>query len=150
MNKIFLYLYPIKEYTQMFLLKDDSLSEEQIREKRIEIFEETESLLKKIDRDDIRIVDAYFNEINKKDALNYYKDFIDKYIFDKLDNEILASYLVRNTMANLNKNEVTFEDLAPIIYLHYKIFGTKVKSKLRHVIVDEAQDYGEDNINVMS
>lgn len=28
MNKIFLYLYPIKEYTQMFLLKDDSLYDE--------------------------------------------------------------------------------------------------------------------------
>ena len=131
------------------LLKDESLSEEEIREKRIEIFEETEALLKKIDRDDIKVVDTYFNEIKKKDALNYYKDFIDNYIFDKLDNEILASYLVRNTMANLNKNEVTFEDLAPIIYLHYKIYGTKVKSKLRHVIVDEAQDYGEFQFSVL-
>ena len=28
MNKIFLYIYPIKEYTQMFLLKDDSLYDE--------------------------------------------------------------------------------------------------------------------------
>lgn len=131
------------------LLKDESLSEEEIREKRIEIFEETETLLKKIDRDDIKVVDTYFNEIKKKDALNYYKDFIDNYIFDKLDNEILASYLVRNTMTNLNKNEVTFEDLAPIIYLHYKIYGTKVKSKLRHVIVDEAQDYGEFQFSVL-
>ena len=68
---------------------------------------------------------------------------IENYIFDKLDNEILGSYLVRNTMRNLNKGEVTFEDLAPIIYIHYKIYGSKVKSKLRHVIVDEAQDYGE-------
>ena len=52
-------------------------------------------------------------------------------------------------MTNLNKNEVTFEDLAPIIYLHYKIYGTKVKSKLRHVIVDEAQDYGEFQFSVL-
>ena len=124
------------------MLKED-LTEEEKREKRIEIFEETEKVLKRLDKDDIKIVDFYFNEINKKDAIEYYKDFIENYIFDKLDNEILGSYLVRNTMRNLNKGEVTFEDLAPIIYIHYKIYGTKVKSKLRHVIVDEAQDYGE-------
>ena len=124
------------------MLKED-LTDEEKREKRIEIFEETEKVLKRLDKDDIKIVDFYFNEINKKDAIEYYKDFIDNYIFDKLDNEILGSYLVRNTMRNLNKGEVTFEDLAPIIYIHYKIYGSKVKSKLRHVIVDEAQDYGE-------
>ena len=124
------------------MLKED-LTEEEKREKRIEIFEETEKVLKRLDKDDIKIVDFYFNEINKKDAIEYYKDFIENYIFDKLDNEILGSYLVRNTMRNLNKGEVAFEDLAPIIYIHYKIYGTKVKSKLRHVIVDEAQDYGE-------
>lgn len=124
------------------MLKED-LTEEEKREKRIEIFEETEKVLKRLDKDDIKIVDFYFNEIERKDAIEYYKGFIDNYIFDKLDNEILGSYLVRNTMRNLNKGEVTFEDLAPIIYIHYKIYGTKVKSKLRHVIVDEAQDYGE-------
>ena len=125
------------------MLKDESLTEEQQREKRIEIFEETEKVLKQLDKNDIKIVDSYFNEIIRKDAIGYYKDFIENYIFDEIDNEILASYLVRNTMRNLNKNEVTFEDLAPIIYIHYKIYGTKVKSRLRHVIVDEAQDYGE-------
>lgn len=124
------------------MLKEE-LSEEEKRKKRIEIFEETEKVLKRLDKDDIKIVDFYFNEIDRKDAIEYYKDFIDNYIFDKLDNEILGSYLVRNTIRNLNKGEVTFEDLAPIIYIHYKIYGTKVKSKLRHVIVDEAQDYGE-------
>ena len=125
------------------MLKDENLTEDMQREKRIEIFEETEKVLKRLNNDDIKIVDFYFNEINKKDAIEYYKDFIDKFIFDKLEDTILAIYLVRNTMKNLNKGEVTFEDLAPIIYIHYKIYGTKIKSKLRHVIVDEAQDYGE-------
>ncbi|MBR3613865.1 MAG: AAA family ATPase [Clostridia bacterium] len=131
------------------MLKDESLTDEEKRGKRIEIFEETEDTLKKLDKDDIRIVDSYFNEINKKDALEHYKEFIENYIFDKLDDEIIASYLVRNTMRNLNKGEVTFEDLAPIIYIHYKIYGTKVKSRLRHVIVDEAQDYGEFQFSVL-
>lgn len=131
------------------MLKDENLTEEEQREKRIEIFEETEGVLKKIYNDDIKITDSYFNEIRKKDAIEHYKDFIENYIFDKLENEVIASYLIKNTIKNLNNNEVTFEDLAPIIYIHYKIFGTKIKSKLRHVIVDEAQDYGEFQFSVL-
>ena len=114
-----------------------------------EIFEETEELLKKIYNDNIKIVDIYFNEIPKKDCVAYYKEFIEKYIYNKIENKILAQYLVQNTIRNLNKNEVTFEDLAPIIYIHYKIFGSKIKKNLRHVIIDEAQDYGEFQFSVL-
>lgn len=131
------------------MLKDENLTEEEKREKRIEIFEETESLLKKLYNDNIKVVDIYFNEINKKDCMQYYKDFIQNYIYDKLDNKTLAEYLVKNTIKNLNKNEVTFEDLAPIIYIHYKIYGTKTKKSLRHVVIDEAQDYGEFQFSVL-
>ena len=119
------------------------------RQKRIEIFEESEDVLKKLDRDNMNIVNFYFNKINKKDCLELYKDFINNYVFDHIDNEIIGSYLVRNTMKNLNNGEITFEDLAPIIYIHYKVFGTKVKTALRHVIVDEAQDYGEFQFSVL-
>lgn len=125
------------------MLQDDTLSEEEKRLKRIEIFEETEDLLKKIYNDNIKVVDIYFNEIHKKDCVGYYKDFIENYIYDKIENKTLAEYLVKNTIKNLNKNEIAFEDLAPIIYIHYKIYGSKIKKNLRHVIIDEAQDYGE-------
>ncbi len=131
------------------MLKDKTLTEEEKKEKRVEIFEETEDLLNKIYKDDLRVVDFYFNEIKKKDCLEYYKDFIENYIYNKLENKVIANYLVKNTMKNLSKNEVTFEDLAPIIYIHYRIYGTKIKSRLRHIIVDEAQDYGEFQFSVL-
>ena len=131
------------------MLQDASLTEEEIREPRIEIFEETEELLKKIYNDNIKVVDLYFNEISKKDCIEYYKDFIENYIYDKIENKTLAEYLVKNTIRNLNRNEIAFEDLAPIIYIHYKIYGSKVKKSLRHVIIDEAQDYGEFQFSVL-
>lgn len=131
------------------MLQDETLTEEEKRIKRIEIFEETEDLLKKIDKDNIKVVDFYFNEIEKKDCVEYYKEFIENYIYDKIENKKLAEYLVKNTSRNLSKNEIAFEDLAPIIYIHYKIFGSKVKKNLRHVIVDEAQDYGEFQFSVL-
>lgn len=131
------------------MLKDENLTDEEKRKRRIEIFEETEELLKKIENDDIKVVDMYFNEIKKKDCIEYYKEFIENYIFDKIENKVLAEYLVKNTMKNLSKNEVTFEDLAPIIYIHYKIYGSKIKNDLKHVIIDEAQDYGEFQFSVL-
>lgn len=131
------------------MLKDEKLSEEEKRLKRIEIFEESEKVLKLLDRNDTKITDVYFSKICKKDCTEYYKDFIENFIFDKLENKTLATYLVKNTMRNLNKGEIAFEDLAPIIYLHYKIFGAKTKRNLRHVVIDEAQDYGEFQFSVL-
>ena len=131
------------------MLKDDSLTDEEKRQKRIEIFEESEDVLKKLDKDNQNIVNFYFNKIVKKDCLELYKDFIENFVFDHVDNEIIGSYLVRNTMKNLNNGEITFEDLAPIIYIHYKVYGVKWKKNLRHVIIDEAQDYGEFQFSVL-
>ena len=124
-------------------LEKEGLPEEEERQRRIEIFEETEELLKLLDKGNIKVVDFYFNEIIKKDAFNLYKDFIEKFIYSKIENPVLAKYLVKNTLINLNRGEIAFEDLAPIIYIHYKVYGVKWKKNLRHVIIDEAQDYGE-------
>ena len=124
-------------------LEKENLPEEEERQRRIEIFEETEDVLKLLDNGNIKIVDFYFNNIIKKDAFELYKDFIEKFIYSKIEDKNLARYLVYNTLDNLNRGEIAFEDLAPIIYIHYKVYGVKWKKNLRHVIIDEAQDYGE-------
>lgn len=56
------------------------------------------------------------NWINHKDIVDIYKEMI--------DTEIL-SYL----------------DLAPILYLMIKLDGKKCKSEIKHIVIDEAQDY---------
>ncbi len=131
------------------MLKEEQLTEEEQRQRRIEIFDESEQVLKLLDKNDTKITEIYFNKICKKDCTEYYKDFIENFIFDKLENKTLATYLVKNTLRNLNNGEITFEDLAPIIYIHYKIFGAKTKKSLRHVVIDEAQDYGEFQFSVL-
>ena len=42
-------------------------------QKRIEIFEESEDVLKKLDKDNMSIVNFYFNKITKKDCVELYK-----------------------------------------------------------------------------
>ena len=127
----------------------EGLTKEEEQKRRIEIFEETEKILNQIYKQDIKIVDEYFKDIERKDALEYYKEFIQEFIYDEIENKNLAEYLVKNTLSNLNKKEISFEDLAPIMYIHYKVFGAKFKKNLRHIIIDEAQDYGEFQFSVL-
>ena len=126
-----------------------NFTEEEIREQRINIFEEKEKILKLLEQSMEKVADLYLKKIKIYDGLYYYSDFIKSY-FPKLEisNE-LKDYLVKNTIKNLSKKSVAYEDLAPIMYLEYKINGIKTKEKLKHVVIDEAQDYGEFQFDVL-
>ncbi len=126
-------------------LKELNLSEEEFLQNRIEIFEEYEGTIKKLEEKPQKIVDEWFKTISKKEAIEYYKNFLENYISISAvhKNSEMIEYLIKNTLKNLNKKEISFEDLAPIMYIHYKLYGAKYKNDLRHIIIDEAQDYGE-------
>ena len=125
------------------------LSIEEEREERIKIFEKTEKLLKLLNKEDIKVVDSYFNEIKLKSSKEYYKEFILDFIYDQIENKELVEYLIKNTSENIEKDKYAFEDLAPMIYLQNKVHGSRFTNKLKHVIVDEAQDYGEFQFSVL-
>lgn len=44
---------------------------------------------------------------------------------------------------NIRKKKLDFEDLAALLYLYYRIYGTGIYHTIRHVVIDEAQDLGE-------
>ena len=49
---------------------------------------------------------------------------------------------VTEIYSKFNKGEMlTYDDLAPIIYLKIKLEGLKCNSEIKHVVIDEAQDY---------
>lgn len=130
-------------------LYNRGLSEEEIKENRIQIFEQNENTLKLLEEKPEKIVEKFIKRIKLNDGIYYYKDFIENYI-SNLDMDInLKEYLLNNTITNLKKKNISYEDLAPIIYLQYKICGVKTKQNLKHVIVDEAQDYGEFQFDVL-
>jgi DNA helicase-2/ATP-dependent DNA helicase PcrA len=45
------------------------------------------------------------------------------------------------TVAKFNRNEVYYEDVAPLLYLSLLLSGISPLKEIKHVIVDEAQDY---------
>ena len=58
-------------------------------------------------------------------------------------------YLREDTLNNLRKKVIDFDDLSAILYLHYRIYGLNLKYDLKHVVIDEAQDLGEFQFYVM-
>ena len=113
---------------------------------RIELYDKYDKIIKILEKEHKKIIKNYISKIPKKDCIQYYKEFIQNYLEN--ENEVLK-YLKANTLNNLNKNEVSFEDLAPIMYIQIQLFGVKEKCKIKHVVIDEAQDYGEFQFDVL-
>ena len=113
---------------------------------RADLYDEYDKTIKLLEKGPKKLVKQYLDKIPKLDCVKYYKDFIDNYLQNTTQ---VMEYLKKNTSYNLSKNEISFEDLAPLMYIQIKIFGIKEKCKVKHVVIDEAQDYGEFQFDVL-
>ncbi|WP_017212141.1 RNA polymerase recycling motor HelD [Clostridium beijerinckii] len=98
--------------------------------KRIKIREIIRAVMKSRDELDTWIkcepvIDIYKRIIN----LDIDKDYINE--LDNLNNEDLGE----------NKERLSYMDLSGMLYLMIKLKGIKVKSEIKHIVIDEAQDY---------
>ena len=90
------------------------------------------------------IIRKYFSKI-KINPTKLYKLFIstigdfDIYNYDQI------SKLKKDTLKNIKNNSYDFEDLAALIYIKSFLEPNKELEKIRHVVIDEAQDLGEFN-----
>ena len=117
-----------------------------VGEERARVYDEFDKTIQLLEKGQKKIIKEYLSEISKNDCVKYYEDFIKYYMDDSSD---VFKYLKKNTLKNLQNNEVSFEDLAPIMYIQTKIYGVKDKCKIKHVVIDEAQDYGEFQFDVL-
>lgn len=124
------------------LMKKD-LSIEQIKSKKNKIFNKTEKLLQMLYKSDPKIVDLYFGEIKLKNARIKYKDFISDFAHENIEDKELATLLVENSLPYLEKSAYKFDDLPAIIYIHLKIYGNNAFKNLKHIVIDNIQDYGD-------
>lgn len=86
----------------------------------------------------------YFNK-SKYNATKLYKLFLSTISdFDIYEYPYLSE-LKKETTKNIKGNNYDFEDLASLIYIKRVISPDKDYEKIRHVVIDEAQDLGEFN-----
>jgi len=57
----------------------------------------------------------------------------------KLVNDEISTYSLQGLKHNGRIRTLRIEDLAPIVYLHFKVYGTKL-SERQYIMIDEAQD----------
>jgi len=93
-----------------------------------------------------KAVNEYIKKISKFSPYQYYYDFInDENLFNNILNgrisKVEADFLRESTLNVLNSGYLEIEDVAPIIYLKYSIYGMEEKLTVKHIVIDEGQDF---------
>ena len=123
---------------------DNSLSLELQQEIRKKIFEESEYEIAELLKGGKRLVLDYIKKIKLERVQDIYKKIInDKERLKKYIDENLVTYIIEKLNENLKKKKIEYEDLSAILYLKYKLVGLSEKFSLKHIVIDEAQDFGE-------
>ncbi|WDC85566.1 3'-5' exonuclease [Caloramator sp. mosi_1] len=84
-------------------------------------------------------------EIIVKTPFEYYDEFLSSNIFKEEAIKHISldayEYLVRSYKENISTNMYEYEDLAPLLYIKYFTLGLSEKIKVKHIVIDEAQDF---------
>lgn len=94
-------------------------------------------------------ITQYVKKMENIPALVMYKSVFQKKVFDKFHPDIdegLLSLLIKNGKL-VKKEQFSYEDIAPLIYLDAKINGKELQYE--HIVIDEAQDYSPFQLAIM-
>lgn len=91
-----------------------------------------------------KLVLDYLKNFKIEKVLSIYKKIInDQILFDKYVDAELYEYILGKYKENIKEKKVEYEDLAPLFYIQNKFWGNINNIKLEHIVIDEAQDFGE-------
>jgi len=94
-----------------------------------------------------KLIKDYFKKLKIK-PLDLYKIFISNLNSEQInlsEQEILM--LQKDTLLSLKQKKVSFADLPALIHINYILSGKKIDYK--HIVIDEAQDYGMFHFDVI-
>ena len=123
---------------------DKNLSDDKVKEIRLEIFKEKEYEMQQLFKGGKKLVLDYLKNFKIEKVLSIYKKIIsDKILFDKYVKSELYEYILETYKKNIKSKKVEYEDLAPLFYIQNRFLGNINNLKLEHIVIDEAQDLGE-------
>lgn len=123
------------------LLMEDSEERRQLIIQAIDTKNET---VKKIDRLAAEGIKEYFQRIKRLSCMQYYQHFFKEYFADHAGPALspeLITFIRESTLKNLKSGHVDIEDVAPVLYLKYRLYGLDEKIRVKHIVIDEAQDF---------
>jgi DNA helicase-2/ATP-dependent DNA helicase PcrA len=112
-----------------------------------EITDKRDTLVEKVKKHSSTVVREYLSKFNPLSSIEYYTNlFKDRSLLESLTkeyfNEEALEYLRTTSLNNFEEGFLELEDTAAIMYIHYLVYGLEDKLSVRHIIIDEAQDYG--------
>lgn len=111
-----------------------------------------EEAIQDLDQKAKKAVKEYVKLIEKPDPAEYYKDCIKNIVEDASgadSNREILPVLKETSEKLFSRGFIELEDLAPMIYLKYRIYGMDEKIPVKHIIIDEAQDFSAFQIYVL-
>ena len=124
------------------------------RRKIIELLAERDVLLEKFTNKCKTAIAAYLKQFNIHSAITYYTGLIgNTKLMNYLAKDLLTpdecAAVARQTMSDLADGFIASEDLAPLMFLQYKLHGLEERLEIKHIVIDEAQDFSLFQFNVL-
>lgn len=96
------------------------------------------------DKVDKKVIKEIKNNINN----NLKKYFT---VLNKKVKDIYIEILNNNNIniLNITQNKIEIEDIPSLMYIKYKLSDSDIFNNYKHIVIDEAQDYGEFNFYVL-
>lgn len=116
------------------------------RHKLIDIYNERDNLKEYIKHDAKKVMNEYFKNWRGVTCSDIYINlFKDDQVFEIATGnripEELAKYMKVEAISNYEKGIIDEDDLSVLLYIYMLLEGIDEKSKYKHIVVDEAQDY---------
>ena len=127
-------------------IKLESEDNEERREALRNIYGERDRIKNNISQNSKKVMNEYFKNWRGITCSDIYINlFKDDQVFEiATGNRIpraLAEYIKAEAISNYEKGIIDEDDLPVLFYIHMLLEGIDEKSKYKHIVVDEAQDY---------
>jgi len=104
------------------------------------------SMLEELARESKTAVSTYMKKLPKYDLFYYYQNLVtNNELFSRYAKGVIPQdkidYFCHYHEQQYKKKVYEVEDLAALLYLQSQLFGIKKESKVKNVVIDEAQDY---------
>lgn len=117
----------------------------------------------------ILLLNKYINDNKEKIVSKLISDKVDKKVIyevkNNMNNHLKKYFVILNKkikdmylnilkennidIKDIKQNKIEIEDIPSLIYIKYKLSGSDIFNNYKHIVIDEAQDYGEFNFYVL-
>jgi DNA helicase II / ATP-dependent DNA helicase PcrA len=124
------------------------------RRRIIDLADKRDTLVEKIKKESKTLIRDYMDKIRASSPIDYYKDFLGssenfgEYCQKSIDKEF-SEEIRKYSIDILEKGTIEIEDLAALMFIKYHILGLDESFSVRHVLIDEAQDFSLFQIYVL-